>query len=261
MRGTLKELLTKLTSDKPTTSYVEDVAAALASTARWTCPADGLIVARVVSSGGIVGYYIYDVTAGDKPICNLYDNERYNNTASTTCFPVIKGHVYRQAYYAGQMREALYYRFGMGGVLHSSIFKAFSDFTSHLFGGDVDERISRKIVGEHTLTTDIDNAIACIKWIINYDIHSVRKHQRLQATDSHGILYLQQQLDDSNRCGRIPIKYERTLSLIRDRIQHLQSCNSLCVRHKHQNNFKGFGHCWCENNRRQITALDRGCVA
>lgn len=126
MRGALKELLAKILNDKPTTTYVEDVAAALASAARWTCPADGLIVARVVSSGGVVGYYIYDVTAGDKPICNLYDNERYNNTASTTCFPVIKGHVYRQAYYAGQMREALYYRFGMGGGYCLAVFSRLS---------------------------------------------------------------------------------------------------------------------------------------
>lgn len=151
MRGKLKELIIKLTSDKPTTSYVEDVAVALASTARWTCPADGLIVARVVSSGGVVGYYIYDVTAGDKPICNLYDNERYNNTASTTCFPVIKGHVYRQAYYAGQMREALYYRFGMGGYCLA----VFSRLCAILkIGGGVDETETERTPHQNACALD-----------------------------------------------------------------------------------------------------------
>lgn len=254
MIGTLKELLNDLIKlvrklNSPTT--ITQVALP------YTPPCNGLLLAFVRGNAAGRSY-----VSLNNATPTLIDNYQVNQGYYTQVVFVKKDLTVSVASSYNLYGNVQYWFIPLvGGVLLSSIFKAFSDFTSHLFGGDVDERISRKIVGEHTLTADIDNAIACIKWIINYDIHSVRKHQRLQATDSHGILCLQQQLDDSNRCGRIPIKYERTLSFIRNRIQHLQSLHSLCVRYKYKNSRKGLRHCRREDHRRQIIALERGCVA
>lgn len=109
MNKSLKELIVRLLQRTPEIEEHVDITTALATSPYWTCPADGIVVMRVVSAGGANGYYIRDDTTGIK--LGIYSNTSYVNTTRCSTMPVIKGHVYKQGYYAGQSRNAYYYQF------------------------------------------------------------------------------------------------------------------------------------------------------
>lgn len=81
----------------------------------WVCPNDGIVIIRITSTGGETGYYIRDVTS-NLEVGMMYDTSRANSTRSSTSFPVIKGHTYKQDYVAGASKAALYYKYQITGV-------------------------------------------------------------------------------------------------------------------------------------------------
>lgn len=85
-----------------------DVVSSMINSPYWTCPADGIIVARAVSSGSATGIYIQDNTLNIQA-CGLYQNTMANNTQLTCTAPVLKGHIYKRNYYSGQGSGQVYY--------------------------------------------------------------------------------------------------------------------------------------------------------
>lgn len=85
-----------------------DVVSSMINSPYWTCPADGIIVARAVSAGSATGIYIQDTTSNIQA-CGLYQNSMANDTQLTCTAPVLKGHIYRRNYYSGQGSGAVYY--------------------------------------------------------------------------------------------------------------------------------------------------------
>lgn len=109
----LKAILNEvLPTEIPTPSFNGpiDVTDLLASTNGWTCTDYGIVVIRVIAGGSATGYYIEDSTISYRA-GEIYDNTRATNTACSTAFPVIKGHTYKQIYFAGQSRMAYFYKF------------------------------------------------------------------------------------------------------------------------------------------------------
>lgn len=113
MKMSIKQLLARILHSNPSVEYISDVATQMDSTNGWTCPGSGLVIASVKANGGAAGYYIQDATQNSQRVCDIYDNSRYDNTVCSNCFPVIKGHTYRQDYYAGKEKHAMYFRFNM----------------------------------------------------------------------------------------------------------------------------------------------------
>lgn len=113
-RNDLKNVLDEVLPVQPLIPQIDEpvgITTELASSDGWTCPEYGIVLMYAIGNGSATGYYIQDNTLDNLPVGNLYDNSRANNTRCSTSFPVIKGHVYKQYYFAGQSRGAYYYKF------------------------------------------------------------------------------------------------------------------------------------------------------
>lgn len=104
----LNEVLPPKAGYIPQFAEPTNIVSSMINSPYWECPADGVIVARAVSSGSATGIYIQDTTLGQQA-CGLYQNSMANNTQLTCTAPVLKGHIYQRNYYSGQGSGAVYY--------------------------------------------------------------------------------------------------------------------------------------------------------
>ena len=105
----IKVLIMKLLNRTPQWESPVDITTSLVD--GWTCPADGLVMLRVIANASATGYYIKDLQFDTSMAwAGIYDNTRYENTLCSTSTPVKKGHIYQQSYFGGKSRSAYYFK-------------------------------------------------------------------------------------------------------------------------------------------------------